>query len=78
MNFLYLLFLWTPLKLPDGTFIGGLLVTREMPWQDNELSLFKRLAETYAHAIVAVSSRRKIFHRPKTITFAAWIIILFY
>lgn len=69
--------LWTPLKLPDGTFIGGLLVTRETPWQDNELPLFKRLAETYAHALVAISSRRKIYHRPKSLTFAVWIIVLF-
>lgn len=69
--------LWTPLKLPDGTFVGGLLVTRETPWQDNELALFKRLAETYAHALVAVSSRRKLYHRPTSVTLAVWIIILF-
>ncbi len=69
--------LWTPLKLPDGTFIGGLWVTRETPWQDNELALFKRLGETYAHALVAIASRKKIYHRPKKVTFAVWIIMLF-
>ena len=69
--------LWTPLKLPDGTFIGGLWVTRETPWQDNELALFKRLGETYAHALVAIASRRKLYHRPKRISFAVWVIILF-
>lgn len=69
--------LWTPLKLPDGTFIGGLWVTRETPWQDNELALFKRLGETYAHALVAVNSRRNLYHRPKSVTIAVWIIILF-
>ena len=69
--------LWTPLKLPDGTFVGGLWVTRETPWQDNELALFKRLGETYAHALVAVNSRRQLYHRPKSITFAVWVIILF-
>lgn len=69
--------LWTPLKLPDGTFVGGLWVTRETPWQDNELALFKRLCETYAHALVAVSSRRKLYHRPKKVKAAVWIIMLF-
>jgi len=69
--------LWTPLKLPDGTFIGGLWVTRETPWQDNELALFKRLGETYAHALVAIASRRNLYHRPKKVSFAVWIIILF-
>jgi len=69
--------LWTPLKLPDGTFIGGLWVTRETPWQDNELALFKRLGETYAHALVAINSRRNLYHRPKSVTLAVWIIILF-
>lgn len=69
--------LWTPLKLPDGTFIGGIWATRETPWQDNELPLFKRLGETYAHALVAITSKRTLYSRPKTVTFAAWIIILF-
>lgn len=69
--------LWTPLKLPDGTFIGGLWTTKETPWQDNEMALMKRLGETYAHALVAVTSRRTLYARPKTVTFAVWIIILF-
>jgi HlyD family secretion protein len=69
--------LWTPLKLPDGTFIGGLWMTRETPWQENELPLLKRLGETYGHAYVAVTSRRNLFHRPRIITVAAWVIILF-
>jgi multidrug resistance efflux pump len=69
--------LWTPLKLPDGTFIGGLWTTKESPWQDNELALMKRLGETYAHAFVAITSRRNLYRRPNRVTFAAWIIILF-
>jgi HlyD family secretion protein len=69
--------LWTPLKLPDGTFVGGLWVTRETPWQDNELALFKRLGETYAHALVAINSRRNLYYRPKSVTLAVWIIVLF-
>jgi multidrug resistance efflux pump len=69
--------LWTPLKLPDGTFIGGLWVTRETPWRDNELALFKRLGETYAHAQVAITSKRRLYHRPKKVTVAVWIIVVF-
>jgi multidrug resistance efflux pump len=69
--------LWTPLKMPDGTFIGGLWMTRETPWQENELPLIKRLGETYGHAFVAVTSRKDLYHRPRTVTIAVWIIIIF-
>ncbi|MBL1142653.1 MAG: HlyD family efflux transporter periplasmic adaptor subunit [Proteobacteria bacterium] len=69
--------LWTPLKMPDGTFIGGLWTTREVPWQENELPLLKRLGETYGHAYVAVTSRKDLYHRPKTVTVAVWVIIVF-
>jgi multidrug resistance efflux pump len=69
--------LWIPLKLPDGTFIGGLWMTRETPWQESELPLLKRLGETYAHAYVAVTSRRNFYRRPKTVSLAVWVIIIF-
>jgi multidrug resistance efflux pump len=69
--------LWTPLKLPDGTFIGGLWMTRETPWQEKELPLLKRLGETYGHALVAVNSRRNLYHRPRAVTIAVWVIIIF-
>ena len=69
--------LWTPLKLPDGTFIGGIWSTRETPWKDNEAALLKRLGETYAHALVAIDSRKYLYRRPKIISLAAWVIILF-
>jgi HlyD family secretion protein len=69
--------LWTPLKMPDGTFVGGLWLSRETPWQENELPLMKRLGETYGHAHVAVTSRRRIYHRPKKVIVAVWVIIIF-
>ena len=69
--------LWTPLKLPDGTFIGGLWMTKEVPWGDNEKTLMKRLCETYAHALVAISSKRNLYKRPRGITVAVWVIIVF-
>jgi multidrug resistance efflux pump len=69
--------LWTPLKMPDGTFIGGLWMARETAWQENELPLLKRLGETYAHAFVAVTSKRNFYRRPKIVTLAVWVIIVF-
>lgn len=69
--------LWVPLKLPDGTFIGGLWLTRETPWRENEQALLKRLGETYAHALVAVTSRRMLYKRPKVVKIAIWVILLF-
>jgi len=52
--------IWVPLLLPDDTFIGGLWLARETPWQDNELTLAQRLAETYAHAWAALVGINKI------------------
>ena len=69
--------LWTPLKMPDGHFVGGLWMARETPWQENELPLLNRLSETYAHAYIAVTSKRNIYHRPKKVTVAVWVIIIF-
>ena len=69
--------LWTPLKLPDGTFIGGLWLSRETPWKENELPLLKRLGETYAHAHVAITSKRTLYHQPSSVTMAVWTIIIF-
>lgn len=68
--------LWTPMILPDGTFIGGLLLAREIPWKENELALCKRLNETYAHALVALTGRKKIHRTPKSVRVAAWVTVL--
>ncbi len=69
--------LWTPMKLPDGTFIGGMWMSRETPWKENELPLLKRLGETYGHAHVAITSKRTLYHRPTSVTLAAWVIVVF-
>lgn len=42
--------LWCPLRHPDTSILGGLWLDRDQPWQDNELQIVQRLAETYAHA----------------------------
>ena len=68
--------LWTPLTLPDGTFIGGLWLSRETAWKENETALCKRLNETFAHALVALTGRKKLHRTPRTVRMAAWITIL--
>jgi len=50
--------LWTPLRTPRGMIVGGLWLAREEPWMDTELALVQRLAETYAHAWLAVTGQR--------------------
>lgn len=45
---------WCPLRTPGGNLLGGLWLARENPWQDHELALLTRLAETYAHAWQAI------------------------
>jgi len=56
--------LWCPLKLADDTRLGGLWLTRETPWTDNEMQLVKRLADTYAHAWYALLGRAKLRKSP--------------
>ncbi|GKS68319.1 hypothetical protein W03_03230 [Nitrosomonas sp. PY1] len=41
---------WVGMRLPNGMLIGALWLERETAWNDNELFLIKRLADTYAHA----------------------------
>jgi len=52
--------LYCPLNLPNGTHIGVLWFARETPWQDNEMALVKRLAETYTHAWFALTGYEKL------------------
>ncbi len=56
--------LWCPLKLADGTNLGGIWLARETPWNDNELKLVKRLADTYAHAWYALKGKEKLTKTP--------------
>ena len=50
--------IWCPLTLNDGLMVGGLWLSRETPWQPNELILLERLCETYAHAWVALVGKK--------------------
>ncbi len=47
--------LWCPLKLVNGKLLGGLWLGRDTPWQENEITILRRLSETYGHAIGALT-----------------------
>ena len=55
--------LWCPLALPDGTVIGGIWLGRDTPWLESEQTLVKRLADTYAHAMGALTPRKSPWQR---------------
>ncbi|MGK0298238.1 MAG: multidrug resistance efflux pump [Gammaproteobacteria bacterium] len=52
--------LWCPLDLANGRHMGVFWLSRETPWQENEIVLIKRLAETFAHAWFALSDQEKL------------------
>lgn len=56
--------IWCPLKLPDGTSMGGIWLAREKPWNDNEAKLVKRISDTFAHAWHALLGREKLKKKP--------------
>lgn len=41
---------WCPLQLTNGTVLGGMWLAKEKPWQDSEITVAQRLADTIAHA----------------------------
>lgn len=50
--------LWVPLRHPDGTRVGAMLLLRDRPFDEGEAVLAGRLADTYAHAWKATAPRR--------------------
>lgn len=54
--------LWCPLITANQQVIGGLWLTREVPWQEGEVQLLRRFAETVAHAWQALGGTK---HRVK-------------
>lgn len=51
--------LWCPVILADQRVIGGLWLTREIPWQDGDGQLIRRFAETVAHAWHALGGTKR-------------------
>jgi len=56
--------LWCPLRLADGTILGGIWLARETPWTDTEAWLTKRLTDTFAHAWHALLGSEKLKKKP--------------
>ena len=50
--------LWCPLKHPDDTILGGLWIERESPWQENDVTIVRRLTGSFAYAWKALSTRQ--------------------
>ena len=49
---------WLPLKNRSGEIFGGLWLARDHPFNDAEQSLLQQLADTYAHAWLALQPRK--------------------
>ncbi|EJN03640.1 HlyD family efflux transporter periplasmic adaptor subunit [Phyllobacterium sp. YR531] len=62
-NFPYRFLAWFPLKLRDGYVFGGMLLAREVPWNQTDLVVVTRLAETYSHSWSALTGTRKLKRR---------------
>jgi multidrug efflux pump subunit AcrA (membrane-fusion protein) len=59
----YRFFAWLPFKLRNGAVFGGMLLCREAPWNEAELLIGRRLADTYGHAWAALSGERRLQRR---------------
>lgn len=62
-SFPYRFLVWLPFKLRDGYVFAGMLLAREVPWNEADLVVASRLAETYAHAWTALQGTRRLKRR---------------
>jgi hypothetical protein len=51
--------LWCPIVGANQQVMGGMWLTRETPWQEGEVQLIRRFAETVAHAWQALGGTKK-------------------
>lgn len=56
--------IWCPFQLADGRRLGGIWLTREKPWTDNEAKLIGRISDTFAHAWFALIGKEKLRKKP--------------
>lgn len=68
--------LWCPLIQRDAQVIGGLWLTRETPWQEGEIQLIRRFAETVAHAWQALVGRKQSVANWKMLKKWSWGILV--
>lgn len=70
---------WLPLKNRAGETFGGLWLARDLPFNDAEQSLLRQLADSYAHAWLALQPRkpwRLRWPRKKILAVAAAALLL--
>ncbi|MBG0841922.1 efflux RND transporter periplasmic adaptor subunit [Ectopseudomonas toyotomiensis] len=70
---------WLPLKSRNGETFGGLWLARDTPFSEAEQSLLRQLADTYAHAWLALQPRkpwRMRWPRKKLLAVAAALSLL--
>ncbi|MDN5516006.1 MAG: biotin/lipoyl-binding protein, partial [Pseudomonas sp.] len=70
---------WLPLKNRSGETFGGLWLARDTPFSEAEQSLLRQLADTYAHAWLALQPRkpwRMRWPRKKLVAVAAALSLL--
>ncbi|AUG54819.1 efflux RND transporter periplasmic adaptor subunit [Thalassospira marina] len=51
--------LWLPLRAPGGHDLGGMVLSRPKPWQDEELRVLERLAKSTAFSLEFLMRRRR-------------------
>ncbi len=69
--------LWCPLVMPNGNMIGGIWLAKETPWTENEVTLVKRLSDSYAHAWGALMGVKHFNRESKIKKIIPWAVILF-
>ena len=67
-------FVLLPLKLRDGTVFAQLVLARENVWQEADVTLARRLVETYSHAWEALTGPRILGKRLRDKTFLAVLV----
>ena len=65
----YRFMLWVPLTTRDKKVFAGMLLAREVPWNEQDLIVSGRLSETYSHAWLALAGKRTVAPRFK----AGWL-----
>ncbi|GJL51698.1 MAG: hypothetical protein NPIRA01_29250 [Nitrospirales bacterium] len=68
--------LWCPLILPDHTWLGGLWLGKDVPWQENEATVAQRLSDTYAHAWGALLGKKSLVTNRKLSSKWLWLALI--
>ncbi len=68
--------IWVPLQLHNEVTVGGLWIARENPWNDNEIVLLKRIADSYAHAMGALTGKKKLIRKSDKTKYIIWTSLL--